>query len=85
MLVVPGDGPRAATAAGPVAQVPNALRDFVKAGQVSHQFATVHTEGFSGPALIIGSPTASPVTLELYLIFPLDNEEPTCRWCAAPC
>ena len=30
MLVVPGDGPRAATAAGPVQQVPNALRDFVK-------------------------------------------------------
>jgi len=62
VLVVPGDGPRAATAAGPVQQVPNALRDFVKAGQVSYQYATVHTDGFSGPALIIGSPTSSPVT-----------------------
>ena len=50
--VVPGDGPRAATAAGPVDQIPNALRDFVKAGQVSYQYSTVHTEGFSGPALI---------------------------------
>ena len=78
VLVVPGDGPRAATAAGPVQQVPNALRDFVKAGQVSYQYATVHTDGFSGPALIIGSPTSSPVTnLELYLIFPLNNEETT--------
>ena len=78
VLVVPGDGPRAATAAGPVQQVPNALRDFVKAGQVSYQYATVHTDGFSGPALIIGSPTSSPVTnLELYLIFPLNNEEST--------
>ncbi len=78
VLVVPGDGPRAATAAGPVQQVPNALRDFVKAGQVSYQYATVHTEGFSGPALVIGSPTSSPVTnLELYLIFPLNNEEST--------
>jgi two-component system sensor histidine kinase MtrB len=77
-LVVPGDGPRAATAAGPVQQVPNALRDFVKAGQVSYQYATVHTDGFSGPALIIGTPTSSPVTnLELYLIFPLNNEEST--------
>jgi len=81
VLVVPGDGPRAATAAGPVQQVPKALRDFVKAGQVSYQYATVHTDAFSGPALIIGSPTtssASTVTnLELYLIFPLNNEEST--------
>ena len=78
VLVVPGDGPRAATAAGPVQQIPNALREFVKAGQVSYQYATVHTDGFSGPALIIGSPTSSPVTnLELYLIFPLNNEEST--------
>ena len=78
MLVVPGDGPRAATAAGPVQQVPEALRDFVKAGQVSYQYATVRTDGFSGPALIVGSPTSSPVTnLELYLIFPLNNEEST--------
>ena len=78
VLVVPGDGPRAATAAGPVQQIPNALRDFVKAGQVSYQYATVRTEGFSGPALIIGTPTSSPVTnLELYLIFPLSSEEST--------
>ena len=81
VLVVPGDGPRAATAAGPVQQVPNALREFVKAGQVSYQYATVHTEDFSGPALIIGSPTTSSTSsvtnLELYLIFPLNNEEST--------
>ena len=78
VLVVPGDGPRAATSAGPVAEIPNSLRDFVKAGQVSYQYATVHTDGFSGPALIVGSPTSSQVTnLELYLIFPLSNEEST--------
>ncbi|MGE2725561.1 MtrAB system histidine kinase MtrB [Mycolicibacterium pulveris] len=78
VLVVPGDGPRAATAAGPVQQVPDALREFVKAGQVSYQYATVHTDTFSGPALIIGTPTSSPVAnLELYLIFPLNNEEST--------
>jgi two-component system, OmpR family, sensor histidine kinase MtrB len=78
VLVVPGDGPRAATAAGPVSQIPEALRDFVKAGQVSYQYAAVQTEGFSGPALIIGSPTTSRVTnLELYLIFPLSSEEST--------
>jgi two-component system sensor histidine kinase MtrB len=78
VLVVPGDGPRAATAAGPIDEVPKTLRDFVKAGQVSYQYATVHTEGFSGPALIIGSPTSSRVTnLEVYLIFPLSSEENT--------
>ncbi|MGB5112089.1 MAG: MtrAB system histidine kinase MtrB [Mycobacterium sp.] len=78
VLVVPGDGPREATAAGPVQQIPDALRDFVKAGQVSYQYSVVHTDGFSGPALIMGSPTTSPVTnLELYLIFPLNNEEST--------
>ena len=78
VLMVPGDGPRAASAAGPVDQVPNSLRGFVKAGQAAYQYATVHTEGFSGPALIIGTPTSSQVAnLELYLIFPLKNEQAT--------
>ncbi|MBN3513447.1 MULTISPECIES: MtrAB system histidine kinase MtrB [Mycolicibacterium] len=78
VLIVPGDGPREAAAAGPVQQVPKALRDFVKAGQVSYQYATVHTDALSGPALIVGSPASSSVpNLELYLIFPLNNEEST--------
>ena len=54
------------------------LRDFVKAGQVSYQYTTVRTEGFSGPALLVGTPAPSRVTnLELYLIFPLTSEEST--------
>jgi two-component system sensor histidine kinase MtrB len=78
VLLVPGDGPRAASAAGPVDQVPNSLRGFVKAGQAAYQYATVHTDGFSGPALIIGTPASSQVAnLELYLIFPLKNEQAT--------
>lgn len=78
VLIVPGDGPREAAAAGPVQQVPKALRDFVKAGQVSYQYSTVTTDAFSGPALIVGSPASSSVpNLELYLIFPLNNEEST--------
>lgn len=78
VLVVPGDGPRAATAAGPVDQIPKSLRDFVKAGQVSYQYSTVRTESFAGPALLIGTPTLSHVpNLELYLIFPLNSEENT--------
>lgn len=78
VLVVPGDGPRAATAAGPVDQIPHSLRDFVKAGQVSYQYSGVSTDGYSGPALLIGSPAPSRVTnLELYLVFPLTSEETT--------
>jgi two-component system, OmpR family, sensor histidine kinase MtrB len=78
VLMVPGDGPRAATGTGPVEQIPKSLRDFVKAGQVSYQYSTVHTESFSGPALLIGTPAPSRVpNLELYLIFPLNSEEST--------
>jgi two-component system sensor histidine kinase MtrB len=78
VLMVPGDGPRAATTAGPVDQIPNSLRGFVKAGQAAYQYATVHTEGFSGPALVVGTPTSSQVAnVELYLIFPLKNEQAT--------
>lgn len=78
VLMVPGDGPREATSAGPVDQIPRSLRDFVKAGQVSYQYATVRTEGFSGPALLVGTPVPSRVSnLELYLIFPLTSEENT--------
>lgn len=53
VIMVPGDGPREAAAAGPVQQVPKALRDFVKAGQVSYQYTTVSTDAFTGPALIV--------------------------------
>lgn len=78
VLMVPGDGPRAATAAGPDEQIPKSLRDFVKAGQVSYQYSTVHTDTFSGPALLIGSPVPSQVpNLEVYLVFPLNSEEST--------
>ncbi len=77
-LLAPGDGPREAASAGPVDQIPRSLRDFVEAGQVSYQYATVRTEGYSGPALLIGTPAPSRVeNLELYLIFPLTSENNT--------
>jgi len=78
VLIVPGDGPREAASAGPVDQIPRSLRDFVEAGQVSYQYATVRTEAFSGPALLIGTPAPSRVeNLELYLVFPLTSENNT--------
>lgn len=77
VLIVPGDGPREPTSSGPADQIPTSLRDFVQANQISYQFATVSDpNGYSGPALIIGSPTSSDIaTLELYLVFPLASED----------
>lgn len=79
VLIVPGDGPRAPTASGPAEQIPQNLRAFVQNGQVAYQFATVsNPNGYTGPVLIIGSPTDSAIsTLELYLVFPLGGEERT--------
>ncbi|MDI9970309.1 MtrAB system histidine kinase MtrB, partial [Rhodococcus ruber] len=78
-LIVPGDGPRAPTSSGPADQIPENLRAFVQKGQIAYQFATVSDpDGYSGPALIVGTPTASDIsTLELYLVFPLAGEENT--------
>ncbi len=61
---------------GPLGEVPNELRRFVQQGQVSYQFATVSDpDGYHGRALIIGSPSTEVSSLEMYLIFPLTNEE----------
>lgn len=79
VLIVGGDGPHPPTSSGPAGQIPESLRAFVKEGQISYQFATVaDPEGYSGPALIVGSPTGSSISsLELYLIFPLASEDAT--------
>ncbi|MEE2032855.1 HAMP domain-containing sensor histidine kinase [Rhodococcus chondri] len=79
VLIVPGDGPRAPTSSGPADQIPQNLRAFVQNGQIAYQFATVaDPDGYTGPALIVGSPTESDIsTLELYLVFPLGGVENT--------
>lgn len=62
--------------AGPIQEIPPELRHFVQSNQVSYQFATVSDpDGYRGPALIIGSPSADVDSLEIYLIFPLANEK----------
>ncbi|WP_416563326.1 MtrAB system histidine kinase MtrB [Nocardia testacea] len=71
-----GGTPQQVITAGPIKEVPDALRRFVQRNQVSYQFATVaDPDGYHGRALIIGSPSAEVPTLEIYLIFPLGNEE----------
>jgi two-component system sensor histidine kinase MtrB len=61
-----------------VTPVPDTLREFVRQGQVSVQYTTVHAAAGSYKALIIGTPVHSDIQgLELYLVMPLDNEEST--------
>lgn len=80
VLMVPGSG-RDGTdpGVGPMSEIPQNLRDMVQAGQVAYQYTQVPTgDGHQVPALIIGTPTNSSVQgLELYLVFPLTNEEST--------
>ncbi|SLI53284.1 integral membrane sensor signal transduction histidine kinase [Mycobacteroides abscessus subsp. abscessus] len=71
-----GGTPQQQIATGPIQEVPEELRRFVQRNQVSYQFATVaDPDGYHGRALIIGSPSAEIPTLEIYLVFPLVNEE----------
>jgi len=58
--------------------IPENLREFVRQGQVSYQYARVNGENGSYKALIIGSPVYSDIPgLELYLLVPLTSEEVT--------
>jgi two-component system sensor histidine kinase MtrB len=77
VLVAPAVPPNQTESSGPLEQIPDNLREFVRKDQVSYQFATVSDpEGYSGPALIVGSPVSTDVAgLQLYLVFPLAAEE----------
>lgn len=58
--------------------IPENLREFVRQGQVSYQYARINGENGSYKALIIGSPVYSDIPgLELYLLVPLTSEEVT--------
>ncbi len=75
-LTVIGGSPPQQMTSGPVQEVPEELRRFVQRSQISYQFATVDDpDGYRGRALVIGSPSAEIPTLEIYLVFPLVNEE----------
>ncbi|WP_227999219.1 MtrAB system histidine kinase MtrB [Nocardia australiensis] len=75
-LSVVGGMPPQQIHSGPIQEVPEELRRFVERNQVSYQFATIaNPEGYHGRVLIIGSPSADIPTLQIYLIFPLANEE----------
>ncbi|WP_433594746.1 MtrAB system histidine kinase MtrB [Nocardia sp. CA-145437] len=74
-LAMTGDSGQELTS-GSIQEIPTELRQFVKQRQVSYQFSTVSSpDGYKGSALIIGSPSADIDSLEIYLIFPLTNEQ----------
>ncbi|GGF25286.1 sensor histidine kinase MtrB [Williamsia phyllosphaerae] len=79
VLLVQGGGPQDTASVGPIEEIPDTLRRMVRAGQIAYQYSSV--EGSTGrktPALIVGTPTSSGISgLELYLVFPLTNEEST--------
>src|SRR5699024_1353150 len=76
VLIVPGAGPRKETSAGPVNEVPDSLRTFVRAGKVSYQYTMVPGTNGEGPALVMGTPAGSDISpIELYMIFPLTAEQ----------
>ncbi|WP_425569763.1 MtrAB system histidine kinase MtrB [Rhodococcus olei] len=76
-VLIVGTPPDTTASAGPADQIPRNLRDFVHNGQISYQFSTVaDPDGYSGPALIVGSPVVTDIpNLELYLVFPLASED----------
>lgn len=74
-LAMVGDS-QSELSAGPIQEIPPELRHFVQERQISYQFAPVSDpDGFRGRALIIGSPATDVPSLEIYLIFPLTNEQ----------
>lgn len=79
VLIVPNSGPASFTGVGPTSEIPENLREMVQGGQVAYRYSTVTEQsGRTVPALIIGTPVNSGIAgLELYLVFPLANEQRT--------
>ncbi len=79
VLIVPHGAGRPPTVLGSESEVPQSLQTFVRSGQTAFQHATVtDSTGRYGKVLVIGTPVQSTVPgLELYLVFPLTQEENT--------
>ncbi|WP_237741688.1 MtrAB system histidine kinase MtrB [Tsukamurella sp. 1534] len=81
VLIVPHGAGRPPTVIGAESEVPQSLQTFVRSGQTAYQHASVtDSTGRYGKVLVIGTPVQSAVQgLELYLVFPLTQEEDTLR------
>ena len=79
VLIVPHGSGRPPIVIGSESEVPQSLQNFVRGGQTAFQHATVtDSTGRYGKVLVIGTPVQSTIAgLELYLVFPLTQEENT--------
>lgn len=79
VLIVPHGAGRPPIVIGSESEVPQSLQTFVRGGQTAFQHATVtDSTGRYGKVLVIGTPVQSAIAgLELYLVFPLTQEENT--------
>ncbi|GAA2066049.1 MtrAB system histidine kinase MtrB [Williamsia deligens] len=79
VLLVPGGGPRDTASVGPVEEIPDNLQRMVRGGRIAYRYSSVSgTSGERTPVLIVGTPTSTGIAgLELYLVFPLTNEQNT--------
>lgn len=79
VLIVPHGAGRPPIVIGSESEVPQSLQTFVRSGQTASQHATVtDSTGRYGKVLVIGTPVQSTIAgLELYLVFPLTQEENT--------
>jgi two-component system sensor histidine kinase MtrB len=78
VLTTSTDDGGAEVSAGPVEDVPTALREAVAAGTLSSQYTTLTEQGIDVPTLIVGQPVRTAVgDMEFYLLFPLTAEQRT--------
>ncbi|ADG98663.1 integral membrane sensor signal transduction histidine kinase [Segniliparus rotundus DSM 44985] len=79
VIIVPESGKQGKVVLGPGQTVSEALQDFVRSGQVSYIYAKEPAPGGgTRPVLVMGTPMAvGAAGVQLYLIFPLSNEEST--------
>jgi two-component system sensor histidine kinase MtrB len=79
-VLVDGHAPdkRLQPAAGPIEDVPQDLRQFVEAGQLTTKITTVQSENGPVTMLAVGTPVSSATRpLQVYLLFPLTAEQRT--------
>lgn len=77
-VVIPSRSGMENLAAGPAQDVPQALRDEVRAGNLARQYTSVIRDNRSLPALVVGAPaTTQTESFEVYLIYLLAGEQRT--------
>jgi two-component system, OmpR family, sensor histidine kinase MtrB len=76
IVMQPENGTAFASGDADTSNISLALRQLVRSGHLTEQYAQVGPTGRTGPGLIVGAPITVPIgAFELYYIFPLQNEQ----------